>query len=61
MSKYVTGFSPFGINEVTKSQWEQVNNECIAQGGVCEELVNEISQWVEETFCEYDVFTILGI
>lgn len=47
--------------EVTKEQWNRIYDSAIARGGELKEALLEANAWVEDTFEEYEVFTIIGL
>lgn len=54
-------YNPYNETEINKEQWEQICKMAKVIGGEVSEAINEADIWGQETFKEYDVFTILGI
>lgn len=44
-----------------KNHWQQICENARNAGGEVLEAIEELNEWVSETFKEYEVFTILGI
>lgn len=60
-SAEVPDLDMYGTTSVTKEQWERILAAADTYEETVTEAVNELAEWVNETFKEYDVFTILGL
>lgn len=54
-------YESYGETEVSKAQWEAVLKMAAEIGGEIGECIAEADVWVQETFEEYDVFTMIGL
>lgn len=54
-------YHPCGEVEVTPEDWRQICKVALIRGGGLQEAILEATPWVEKTFEEYEVFTMLGI
>lgn len=59
--KVISNYSDTDEVEVTKNQWKKIMSEAALVGGKTEECLKEANEWVEKTFAEYDVFTMIGL
>lgn len=59
--KIIPDFAPFGISLISKKAWSVMQSRAAQEGGVIQEILEELSPWVEENFARYDYFVILGI
>lgn len=57
----IKDYDHFSHTEVTKEQWKMIYDKAIASGGELKEALSEAKAWVDDTFTEYDVFTMLGL
>lgn len=53
-------YESYGEMEVSKAQWEAILKMAAEIGGEIEECISEADVWVQETFEEYEVFTMIG-
>lgn len=51
----------YSATRVTREDWDKVYDKAQELGGEILEAVEEIDAWAEETFEEYDCFSIIGI
>lgn len=54
-------YDPFGVVKVSRDEWEMIYENAQKQGGELKEAVLEANPWVERTFEEYEVFTMIGM
>lgn len=54
-------FDSCGVNEITKSQWEQILLRSQEWDPLAYVILQEATPWVYACFQEHDVFTIAGI
>ncbi len=54
-------YNPFGETEITESDWEKIVNKALVADVKNADIVNEVGEWIQETFKKYDVFTVLGV
>ena len=54
-------YDPYGETKVSKNQWEVILNKSAEIGGNVAECILEADVWVQDTFKEHKVFTMLGI
>lgn len=59
--KVAPEYDPFGETRITKPQQDEIVHLSAEIGGDVAALVIEADKWVQDTFAEYGVFTILGI
>lgn len=60
-SKILDDYDKYGVNEVSRSQWESVYELALENGGEWNAAISELSAWAEENFRDYDEFTIIGM
>lgn len=61
IKKFVPNYDYFGITEITFEQWQQIKNEGLLTNDETADIITQAESWIEETFKEHKVFTILGI
>lgn len=54
-------YDHYGETEITRSQWEQIEELALSKGGLSAAVVKEAEKWMKDTFNEQDVFTVLGL
>lgn len=54
-------YESYGETEVSKAQWESVLKKATEIGGEIAECIYEADVWVQETFEEYEIFTMMGL
>lgn len=57
----IPDFDYFGINVVSKKQWDEIVKISLESNSIWQEVIAEAIPWVSECFEENEVFTILGI
>lgn len=57
----VPQYDRWGITEVTKEQWEQMNSKAKELGGEAYVVMEEIQQWAKQKKHKETVYTILGV
>lgn len=57
----ITKYNPVGETEVTQEEWNMIYNEAFIRGGELRDAIFEANSWVEDTFKEYEVFTMIGM
>ena len=57
----ITDFDYYGINKITKEQWQQLHQLSKMMRIEVVEAFCELNEWVEECFRTYDTFCILGL
>ena len=50
-----------GETVVTPLQWEKITARAAEAGGKWQEVIEELSPWAEETFANFDCFTVIGV
>lgn len=60
-SQVVEDFDYYGLTTVNQAQWNKIVSIAYDEGNVWKKIVDEITPWVNECFCNHSVFTILGI
>ena len=60
-SSVIEDFDYFGVNRVTKQQWDKITQLAVQSGNETEAIIKEADGWVQETLQERDYFTILGL
>lgn len=59
--KAVPQFDSYGPTQVSEAEWQtllQLSHSC---GGIQEEIIQELAQWVRDCFQSESVFTVCGI
>ena len=46
---------------VSQKEWEKVKKAMIEMGGVYEEIISELSDWIGDGFSRYPLLMILGV
>lgn len=59
--KIIPNFAPFGITRISKEAWRVMESRAAREGGVMQEMLEELSPWAEKNFAQYAYFVILGI
>ena len=54
-------FDYFGINVVTREQWERIVEISQKSNLLWSEVIAEVTSWVEQCFEENEVFSVLGM
>lgn len=54
-------YDPFGETRIINARWEELLSIAAEMRGEIFELVNEADSWAQNTFAEYEMFTILGL
>ena len=57
----IPNYNCFGESVIDRSTWNRIMNKAEKIGGQVYECISEADIWVQQTFQEYDVFTIIGI
>lgn len=57
----IPDFDFYGVTMVTKEQWKSIREKAAKMGGHTLAAIREVDGWVQETFRDYGVFTILGM
>lgn len=58
---YIPIYDYFGPSIVTKEIWNKLLEESKKESRIIQDLIIELTTWVEQCFLQYDCFTILGI
>lgn len=59
--KVIPTFTDYGETEINTYNWEIIYETAKNENGELKAMIEELSLWVNDTFSEYNVFTILGI
>lgn len=57
----IPSYGPFGITEISYSQWKEIGQMMEEKDQKAKELYQEADEWAKKVFETYDRFTILGI
>ncbi len=57
--KIIPDFKYYGDTIINKENWNIIKNAEKSQ--LAQEIIDEVSDWVEENFKKYDYFVIVGI
>ena len=57
----IPDYDCFGESLIDNSIWNNIINKAEKIGGEVYECILEADEWVQQTFMEYNVFTIIGI
>ena len=52
---------PYDYTVINKTQWEIIYNTALSKDEDIVSIFKELNKWVEETFEEYDEFTLIGL
>ena len=60
-SEILEDYDCMGETTVTPQQWEKIAERASQAGGKWQDVIEELSSWVVETFKAFDCFTIVGM
>lgn len=60
-SRTIPNYCSYGEVEVTPQIWEAIKREAGNVGGSVHACITEADEWVQSTFLQYGVFTIIGV
>lgn len=61
VKEVIPTYDPFGETEINLETWRKIEQIIQDKDGESKELYQEVDDWVNDVFKEYECFTILGI
>ena len=61
VTNVIPEYDPFGETELREEQWNEIFTKALKVDGTAKEVAEEINSWMNDTFQEYGLVTILGI
>ena len=59
--KIIPNFQYYGITVIDKSTWNVIQQSAKQESNAIQELIAELTPWVEDNFKKFDYFVILGV
>ena len=59
--KIIPNFQYYGITIIDKSTWNMIQRSAEQESNAIQELITELSPWVEDNFRKFNYFVIRGI
>ncbi len=57
----VPDLDTYGTTEINREQWKKIMEQSLGCDEVQREALAELNEWVQETFTDNEVFTVLGL
>jgi len=57
----IPDYNSYSEFEINKELWNNIKQKAKEIGGKLYECISEADEWIENTYLEYEVFTIIGV